>query len=259
MNTPLLEVRGVRAGYRPDIDILHGIDLDLREGEIVSIVGTNGAGKSTLLKAIMGWVEVREGTVRLGDRDLIGLPAYAVSQLGIGYVPQLDNVFPSLTINENLELGAGRVRGAEARRRRDGVLELFPDLTRAPERAAGNLSGGQRQMLAMGRALMAEPSVLLLDEPTAGLAPELVSRLFEQVINIRAAGTTILMVEQNARRALEISDRGYVFDLGRSRFNGPARELLASPEIIEAYLGKAQMLGADMAPDGSSDGEPAHE
>lgn len=239
MTRPVIAVDGLHAGYRSGLDILHDIQIEVDEQEIVTVVGANGAGKSTLLKAIMGWVPFRQGNIRFQEHDLLRLRPYHVSRLGIGYVPQLENVFPSMTVDENLDLGAGKLRSAQARSRKDRIKELFPDLSSASNRAAGLLSGGQRQMLAMGRALMSEPSMILLDEPTAGLAPGFVDLLFQQILEVRNTGVTILMVEQNARRALEISDRGYVFDLGRNRFTGPGKELLNNPEIIDAYLGTA--------------------
>jgi ABC-type branched-subunit amino acid transport system ATPase component len=234
---PLLSVEGLSAGYLPGVQILHDVSVEIGAAEIVTVVGANGAGKSTLLKAVMGWVPHRGGVVRFAGHDLIAMRPYDVARLGIGYVPQLDNVFPSMTIDENLELGAGDARRPAMTRRRAEVLELFPDLQAAAHRLAGQLSGGQRQMLAMARALMARPSMVLLDEPTAGLAPEFIDRLFGQIAVIRDNGVTVLMVEQNAQRALEMSDRGYVFDLGRNRYHGPGAELLANPEIVDVYLG----------------------
>lgn len=237
MSETVLCVEGLFAGYRPGVEILHDVNIEIRAAEIVTVVGTNGAGKSTLLKAVMGWVPERRGTVRFGGRDLIAMRPYDVAGLGIGYVPQLENVFPSLTIDENLELGAGNARRPDIVHRRSRVLDLFPDLRPAAGRLAGQLSGGQRQMLAMARALMAQPSMVMLDEPTAGLAPEFIDRLFSQIAAIRDNGVTVLMVEQNAQRALEMSDRGYVFDLGRNRYEGTGAELLSNPEIIDVYLG----------------------
>jgi len=239
MTSPVIMVEGLHAGYRSGVDILHDIHLEVAEQEIVTVVGANGAGKSTLLKSIMGWVPSRRGIIRFRDHNLVTLRPYHVSRLGIGYLPQLDNVFPSMTVDENLDLGAGKARSAQVKARKERIRQLFPDLGDASNRAAGLLSGGQRQMLAMGRALMAEPSMILLDEPTAGLAPEFVDRLFQQIVEVRDTGVTILMVEQNARRALEISDRGYVFDLGRNRFTGPGKDLINNPEIVDAYLGRA--------------------
>ncbi len=233
----MLVVHQLTAGYRQGLDILTEVDLEVAEREIVTVVGANGAGKSTLLKAVMGWVPQRRGAINFLDQDVLQLRAHQTARLGMGFVPQLNNVFPSMTVDENLDLGATRARAAYVRERKDHVYTLFPQLRTAAGKPAGVLSGGQRQMLAMGRALMPEPRMVMLDEPTAGLAPQYVDHLFEQIQEIRGAGVTILMVEQNARRALEISDRGYVFDLGRNRYTGTGAELLNDPRVVDAYLG----------------------
>lgn len=239
MTDTMLVVRQLTAGYRQGLDILTEVDLQVAEREIVTVVGANGAGKSTLLKAVMGWVPFRDGVIDFLGQDLTRRRAYHTARLGMGFVPQLNNVFPSMTVDENLALGATRIRAAVLRERKEHVYELFPPLRIAKDKAAGVLSGGQRQMLAMGRALMPEPQMVMLDEPTAGLAPQYVDHLFQQIQDIRDSGVTILMVEQNARRALEISDRGYVFDLGRNRYTGTGAELLNDPRVVEAYLGDA--------------------
>ena len=237
MTDVVLSVSQLSAGYRSGVDILVDVDVEVAEREIVTVVGANGAGKSTLLKAVMGWVPFRRGGITFLGRDVQRLRAYQTARLGMGFVPQLNNVFPSMTVDENLRLGASRARVSFVRARKEHIYELFPHLRAAANKSAGVLSGGQRQMLAMGRALMAEPSMIMLDEPTAGLAPQYVDHLFQQIVDIREAGVTILMVEQNARRALEISDRGYVLDLGRNRYTGTGVELLNDPRVVEAYLG----------------------
>jgi neutral amino acid transport system ATP-binding protein len=238
VSEPVVEVRGLRAGYVPEVDIVAELDLVVRRGEIVTVVGPNGAGKSTLVKAIAGLVPVREGSVRLRGEEIAGERPHRIIRRGLGYVPQLDNVFPSLTVEENLAMAGGALPKRELRERRERLEELFPPLVAARRRPAGLLSGGQRQMVAMARALVPEPSVLLLDEPSAGLAPAYVELVFEKVREIRDAGVTVLMVEQNARRALAMSDRGYVLELGRNRFEGPGRELLNNETVIELYLGR---------------------
>lgn len=239
----LLEVSGLIAGYVPEVNILSGIDLTLRRGEIVTVVGPNGAGKSTLLKVMFGLLRPRQGSVRFkGDRIDALLP-HQVARRGMGYVPQLENVFPSLSVEENLDIPARGLGRAERHRRTEALYELFPPLRPARRRPAGLLSGGQRQMVAMARALVPEPELLLLDEPSAGLAPEYVELVFKKILEIRKSGVTILIVEQNARRALALSDRGYVLELGRNRFEGPGQELLKNETVIELYLGRQKAGG----------------
>lgn len=232
---PLLVAEGLVAGYVPEVDILRGVDMTVREGEIVTIVGPNGAGKSTLIKAIFGLLRPRSGRVALRGEELTGFPPHAIARRGMSYVPQLDNVFQSLSVQENLEMGA--LDQSTAGERMDTMYELFPRLGERRNQAAGTMSGGERQMLAMGRALMPQPQVLLLDEPSAGLAPAFVEAIFEKIADVNDAGVTILMVEQNASRALAMSDRGYVLDLGRNRFEGPGAELLSDPKVADLYLG----------------------
>ena len=234
---PVLSGRDIVAGYSPEVDILRGATVDVTTGEIVTVVGPNGAGKSTLLKVLVGLVPLRTGSLHLGGTDIAGLRPSEVVRRGLGYVPQRDNVFPSLTIEENLDMGLTPRRDLDARGRRDAMHALFPRLAERRRQAAGNLSGGERQMLAMARALMPEPKILLLDEPTAGLAPRFVDAMFEQVLSINRAGITILMVEQNATRALAISHRGYVLDLGRNAFEGEGPVMLKDPKIATLYLG----------------------
>lgn len=237
----LLEAHDVVAGYNPEVDILAGIDLRLGNREIVTVVGPNGAGKSTLLKVMFGLLRPRSGQVCLRGERVDGMQPHKIVQRGMGCVPQLDNVFPSMTVVENLEMSASALDRAETKRRMEELFDLFPALGAARRRSAGLLSGGQRQMVAMARALMPRPSVLLLDEPSAGLAPEYVELVFQKIIEIREGGVSVLIVEQNARRALAMSDRGYVLELGRNRFEGTGEELLANEMVIELYLGRRSM------------------
>jgi ABC-type branched-subunit amino acid transport system ATPase component len=236
--THLLEAKGVRAGYVEDVDILRDLDVHVDEGEIVSVVGPNGAGKSTLIKAIFGLVRIRRGSILFRGDEISSLAPHRIARLGISYVPQLDNVFPSLSVEENLDLAVVGAASDELRARREELYELFPPLAPARKRQAGLLSGGQRQMLAMARALMPRPEMLLLDEPSAGLAPSYVTLVFEKILEIRAEGVTILVVEQNARRSLALSDRGYVLELGQNRFHGRGEELLGNETVVELYLGR---------------------
>ncbi len=231
----LLVAEGLVAGYVPEVDVLEGVSFAVDEGEIVTVVGPNGAGKSTLIKAIFGLVRPRKGRVSLAGEDVTGLEPHSIARRGMSYVPQLDNVFPTLTVEENLEMGS--LDRSRTRARIGEMYELFPRLGERRRQPAGTMSGGERQMLAMARALMPEPGVLLLDEPSAGLAPAFVEATFAQVREINGAGVTVVMVEQNARRALAMSDRGYVLDLGRNRFQGAGRELLEDPKVAELYLG----------------------
>jgi branched-chain amino acid transport system ATP-binding protein len=207
------------------------------DGEIVGVIGPNGAGKSTLIKTVFGLVPVRTGRVELGGEDITGMAAHALVRRGVGYVPQVRNVFPRLTIDDNLRMG-GYLRPGEVAAARDRVFALFPRLAERRSQVAGVLSGGERQMLAMGRALMMDPSVLLLDEPSAGLSPAMQDDVFERVSEINRAGATILMVEQNARRCLEMAHRGYVLDQGRDAHTGSGTDLLDDPRVVELYLGK---------------------
>jgi branched-chain amino acid transport system ATP-binding protein len=232
----LLVAVDVVAGYVPGVDILRGCDLVLNEGELVGIIGPNGAGKSTLLKALFGLIPVRSGFVKLRGEDISNLPAHTLVAKGIGYVPQNDNVFPSLTIEENLEMGL-YLRPKRFRERFDVVAEVFPRIADRRRQRAGSLSGGERQMLAMARALMMDPSVLLLDEPSAGLSPALQDQTFIRARRINATGVSVVMVEQNARRCLQICDRGYVLDQGRNAYTNSGEELLHDPKVIELYLG----------------------
>ena len=240
---PVLETRGLVAGYIPDVDILHGVDLTVMPGEIVTIVGPNGAGKSTLIRAVIGLLTPRAGTVLLHGEEITGTKPHRIVAQGIGYVAQRENVFATLSVEENLALGATAL-GVDAEPRLPKVLELFPRLRERRHQRAGTLSGGERQMLAMARALVAEPDLLLLDEPSAGLSPLSMETIFEKIREINAAGVPILMVEQNARRALAMSGRGYVLDLGRNRFEGTGVALLRDPKVIDLYLGGTARIDA---------------
>ncbi|KQY64029.1 ABC transporter ATP-binding protein [Nocardioides sp. Root140] len=224
------------AGYLPGVNILNGADLYCHKGELVGIIGPNGAGKSTLLKALFGLVKVSTGTVILNNVDVTNERADKLVTAGIGFVPQTNNVFPSLTIQENLEMGSFQ-RPKSFKKRFEFVGELFPALLDRRAQRAGSLSGGERQMVAMGRALMMEPSVLLLDEPSAGLSPVMQDEVFVQTRRINRAGVSVVMVEQNAARCLQICDRAYVLDQGRNAYTGTGQALANDPKVIELYLG----------------------
>jgi ABC-type branched-subunit amino acid transport system ATPase component len=241
-NGAVLVAEDLVAGYLPEVDILNGVSLSVREGEIATLVGPNGAGKSTLIKTIFGLLSPRRGRVLLRGEDISGLQPHTITRRGMSYVPQLDNVFPSLTVEENLEIGS--LDRSLTRERIDDMYEVFPRLGERRTQAAGTMSGGERQMLAMARALMPKPHVLLLDEPSAGLAPAFVEATFEKVREINEVGVTVVMVEQNARRALSMSDSGYVLDLGQNRFQGAGRELLEDPKVAELYLGGTARIDA---------------
>ena len=223
------------AGYG-ETEILHGVSIAVDEGEVVTIIGPNGCGKSTLLKAIVGLVRVWNGNVTFRDREISGAPPETIVRAGLCYVPQTSNVFPSLSIRENLEMGAF-VRRDRFQERIDEMFDVFPDLAVQPGRKAGSLSGGQRQMLAIARALMLDPSLLLLDEPSAGLSPAMMDTMFGLVRQINQTGVALLMVEQNARQALGMSHRGYVLVAGEKRLEDTGRDLLENPEVATLYLG----------------------
>ena len=232
----IVDVQDVVAGYLPGINILGGCSLQARRGELIGIIGPNGAGKSTLLKAIFGLVNVRSGRILLGGDDITGLRANKLVARGVGFVPQNNNVFPSLTIEENLQMGLYQNPSAYAERL-EFVTGIFAELGKRLKQRAGSLSGGERQMVAMSRALMMDPTVLLLDEPSAGLSPVRQDEAFIRVSEINKAGVTTIMVEQNARRCLQICDRGYVLDQGRDAYTGTGRELLHDERVTELYLG----------------------
>ncbi|MCB1257460.1 MAG: ABC transporter ATP-binding protein [Microthrixaceae bacterium] len=232
----LLELRDVVAGYIAGVDILRGSTMHVSTGEMVGIIGPNGAGKSTLIKAVFGLVPIRSGTIRLAESDITGTPGFELVKLGVGYVPQVRNVFGSLSVEENLRMGAF-LRPHEFATRRDQVFDLFGVLAERRTTRAELLSGGQRQVLAMGRALMMEPSLLLLDEPSAGLSPAMQDEVFERITEIRSSGVSILIVEQNAYKALRVCDRGYVLDQGSVAYTGTGTELINDPKVIDLYLG----------------------
>lgn len=224
------------AGYLPGIDILNGCSMEVRQGELIGIIGPNGAGKSTFLKSLFGLVPIRSGTVTLGEEDITNKRADDLVRRGIGFVPQNNNVFPSLTVAENLEMGAFQ-RPKAYKEQLERIGELFPKLVERKDQRAGSLSGGERQMVAMARALMMNPSVLLLDEPSAGLSPDRQDETFVRTREINKTGVTVIMVEQNARRCLQICDRGYVLDQGTTAYTATGQELLKDPKVIELYLG----------------------
>lgn len=232
----VLEAVDLVAGYLPGVNILNGCSIHANEGELIGIIGPNGAGKSTLLKAIFGQVNIRSGSVKLNGDDITGLKADKLVSKGVGMVPQNNNVFPSLTIEENLEMGLFQQPRA-FRERFEFVAGLFPELAKRRKQRAGSLSGGERQMVAMGRALMMDPAVLLLDEPSAGLSPVRQDETFLRVADINKHGVTIVMVEQNARRCLQISHRAYVLDQGKDAYTGTGRSMLNDPKVIALYLG----------------------
>lgn len=238
----VVKADNIVAGYLPGINILNGCTLEAYQGELIGIIGPNGAGKSTLLKAMFGLVNIREGSVTLAGEDITNAPTNRLVDAGVGYVPQTNNVFPSLTIEENLQMGLF-LRPKAFQKRIEEMWELFPMLAERRKQRAGSLSGGERQSVAMARALMMDPKVLLLDEPSAGLSPVRQDETFIRTRQINKTGVTIIMVEQNARRCLQISDRAYVLDQGRNAHEGPGRELANDPKVIELYLGT---LAADV-------------
>jgi ABC-type branched-subunit amino acid transport system ATPase component len=231
----MLEAKDITVGYT-EVDILHDVTVSIEPGQIVSIIGPNGAGKSTLLKTIFGLLKPRNGNVTLRDEDITGLKPDRIVRKGISYVPQVDNVFPSMTIQENLEMGAF-IRQDDYSQRLKEVYELFSVLEERKRQKVGQLSGGQRQMVAMGRALMLDPQVLLLDEPSAGLAPVLVSMIFEKITEINATGVAMIIVEQNAKEALKMAHHGYVLAMGRNVLDDTGEALLANEEVGRLYLG----------------------
>ena len=236
MNKTILECNGIAAGYVKGLNILQGVDLVVHEGEIVSIIGPNGAGKSTLLKAIMSLIKVSAGRFYINGIEKTSLSTHKIVTEGIGYVPQVANVFPSLTIEENLEIGAWSVNNKKESIK--NIYTNFPMLSERKKDKAGNLSGGQRQILALARALITSPNRLLLDEPSAGLSPVAINEVFDSIKEINDSGVSILLVEQNAKRALAFSDRGYVLDQGRNAYQGKGEELLNDLRVFDLYLGR---------------------
>jgi branched-chain amino acid transport system ATP-binding protein len=236
-NQVLLQLQNVVAGYGK-ADILRGVSLEVRRGQLVVIIGPNGAGKSTVFRTVYGQLTPRQGAIRFAGQDIVGLEPPALLRLGLSYVPQGRNVFPLMTVYENLELGAYiRKDTAQVRRDIERVCEDFPILAERRHQVAGALSGGELQMLEMARALLLTPSLMLIDEPTMGLAPDKVEAIFSSILDIRAMGTTVVMVEQNAKRALELGDYAFVLELGQNRFDGPAHDILANPQVRQLYLG----------------------
>jgi branched-chain amino acid transport system ATP-binding protein len=233
---PVLRATNIVAGYLPGINILNGCSIEAYPGELIGIIGPNGAGKSTLLKALFGLVKIREGNVVLNGEDITGFKTNKLVQMGVGFVPQNNNVFPSLTIEENLQMGLF-LQPKRLNERLDAIFDIFPVLADRRQQRAGSLSGGERQSVAMARALMMDPKVLLLDEPSAGLSPVRQDETFIRTRKINKSGVSVIMVEQNARRCLQIADRGYVLDQGKDAYTGTGRELAVDPKVIELYLG----------------------
>ena len=231
----ILKVENLRTGYGKT-EILHGVSCEVKKGEVVTIIGPNGAGKSTLMKAILGLLKPTEGKIVFNNKDITGKSPNQIVREGICYVPQSDNVFPSLTVEENLEMGAF-IKKDGYREKIEEIYQIFPDLKEKRKIKIKKLSGGQRQMVAIGRALMLDPVLLLLDEPSAGLSPKLVQVIFNKIIKINEKGISILMIEQNAKKALAISHRGYVLAMGYNKFEGPGELILNNEEIGKLYLG----------------------
>ena len=231
----LLEASDVVAGYG-QTEILHGVSIRVEPGEMVTIIGPNGCGKSTLMKSIVGLVRVRSGSVKFRGTDISAYPPERIVRTRLCYVPQSNNVFSSLSIRENLEMGAF-IRRDDYQGRIEEMFHLFPDLARQPGRKAGTLSGGQRQMLAIARAMMLDPMLLLLDEPSAGLSPAMMGTVFDRIREVNQAGVALLLVEQNARDALQMSDRGYILVAGENRLEDTGKDLLSNPEVASLYLG----------------------
>ena len=238
MSEPLLKIERLEAGYE-QVTVLQGVSLEARAGEIVAVIGPNGAGKSTLLKAVYGLARIRDGSVRYRGADVTRTRAHELTALGLNFVPQTDNVFPSLSVAENLAVALGILPRAERPVALRRVHELFPLVRERRRQRAGTLSGGQRKLVALARALVTVPQLLLLDEPSAGLAPRAMDEVFAKLTQIRELGIAIVIVEQNARRALALADRGYVLELGRNRYEGTGSDLLHDPKVAELYLGGA--------------------
>jgi branched-chain amino acid transport system ATP-binding protein len=237
MSDSLLDIRGLEVAYGA-VQVLFGVDMEVNAGEIVAIIGPNGAGKSTVIKAVIGLQPARGGSIKFDGQDITHLPAHRIPPLGIGYVPQGRIVFARMTVEDNLEMGAFLIDEREQRRIAvEQVFTQFPRLAERRKQLAGNLSGGEQQMLAIGRALMLNPKLVILDEPSLGLSPKYVDLVFEKLLELKQQGRTLLMVEQNAARALELSDRGYALELGRNRFADSASNLLANEDVRRMYLG----------------------
>ena len=245
--SPALSVKDLVAGYELGMPIVNGASIVAEAGEIVVVLGPNGAGKSTLVKAIAGLVPVFSGQTRLDGKDITSLPAHSMVHHGLAFVPQTENIFASMSVDDNLRLAAGCLPAPQRAERISALYGFFPDLLRQKSLAAGRLSGGQRQMLAIARALIVNPRVLILDEPSAGLSPKLVGLVFEKLQEIRSNGVAIVLVEQNARAALAIADRAYILVEGRNRYEGSGRDLLADPTIGALFLGRSPAARAEEA------------
>ncbi len=237
MTAPALETRALVAGYEPDLPIVRGVDLSVARGELLVLLGPNGAGKSTFVKAIAGVVPIHSGSVMLGEREITRVASHRKIGEGLAFVPQTENIFATLTIHENLQLAAAVLPKAQRSDRIAALYQRFPDLASKPSRLAGALSGGQRQMLAVARALIVDPSVLILDEPSAGLSPKIVGEVFSMLKEINAGGVTVILVEQNVKAALAIASRAVILVEGRIRHEGEASSLLGDPLIAKLYLG----------------------
>ena len=238
MSGPVLQVHNLVAGYEPGVPIVRGASITVNHGEIVVVLGPNGAGKSSFIKAVAGLVPVTGGQVLLDGRDITAVPAHQMVRMGLAFVPQTENIFPLMSVEDNLKTAGGILKPKDAAERIARMYDTFPDLRTFRRKGAGNLSGGQRQMLAVARALIVEPKLLVLDEPSAGLSPKFVSMVFSMLSDIRASGVTILLVEQNAKAALSIGDRAYVLVEGKDRHEGIASELWNDPVVAELYLGQ---------------------
>jgi branched-chain amino acid transport system ATP-binding protein len=245
MSKAVLSVRNLVAGYEPGVPIVRGASITVAEKEIVVVLGPNGAGKSSFIKAIAGLVPVESGTVELAGREITSAPAHTMVRLGLAFVPQTENVFPLMSVEDNLKVAGGILKPKDVPGRIEEMYATFPDLARHRRIAAGNLSGGQRQMLAVARALIVHPKLLVLDEPSAGLSPKFVSMVFDMLTEIRKSGVTILLVEQNAKAALAIGDRAYVLVEGKDRHEGIASELWNDPVVAELYLGQRPAASAN--------------
>ena len=237
MTAPALQTRALIAGYEPDLPIVRGVDLSVAPGELLVLLGPNGAGKSTFVKAVAGVVPIHSGSVTLGERDITNVAPHRKIGEGLAFVPQTENIFATMTIHENLQLAAAVLPKKERSDRIAALYGRFPDLASKPSRLAGTLSGGQRQMLAVARALIVEPSVLILDEPSAGLSPKIVGEVFSMLKKINASGVTVILVEQNVKAALAIASRAVILVEGRIRHEGEASMLLGDPLIAKLYLG----------------------
>lgn len=238
MSEAVLQVNNLVAGYEPGVPIVRGASITVNRGEIVVVLGPNGAGKSSFIKAIAGLVPVSGGQVLLEGRDITAVPAHQMVRMGLAFVPQTENIFPLMSVEDNLKTAGGILKPKVAAERIEKMYRTFPDLLAFRRRSAGNLSGGQRQMLAVARALIVEPKLLVLDEPSAGLSPKFVSMVFSMLSDIRKSGVTILLVEQNAKAALAIGDRAYVLGEGKDAHEGVASELWNDPVVAELYLGQ---------------------